>query len=125
LARTVLLPRRVLPDIRKQMEVVRRLHQEDLAAGYDGVFLPRQLERNYQKAAREFAWQWFFPAATLTSVLEGEKKRRYHLQDSHVQSAVKQAASKAGLAAHLPAYLCQSLAVGPLRHPDDPEVAWS
>jgi integron integrase len=95
--RTVPLPRCVLPEIRKQMEVVRRLHQEDLAAGYGGVFLPRQLEKKYPKAAREFIWQWFFPAATLTSVPEGGKKRRYHLHDSHVQSAVKQAASRAGI----------------------------
>ena len=95
--RTVPLPRSVLPEIRKQMEVVRRLHQEDLAAGYAGVFLPRQLEKKYRNAAREFPWQWLFPAATLTSVAEGGKKRRYHLYDSHVQSAVKQAASRAGI----------------------------
>ena len=95
--RTVPLPRSVLLEIRQQMEVVRRLHQEDLAAGYAGVFLPRQLEKKYPKAAREFIWQWFFPAATLTSVPEGGKKRRYHLHDSHVQSAVKQAASRAGI----------------------------
>ncbi|HET7238002.1 MAG TPA: phage integrase N-terminal SAM-like domain-containing protein [Terrimicrobiaceae bacterium] len=57
--RTVPLPRSVLPEIRKQMEVVRRLHQEDLAARYAGVFLPRQLEKKYRNAAREFTWQWF------------------------------------------------------------------
>ena len=55
--RTVPLPARALPDIREQMDRVRRLHGEDLAAGYAGVFLPRQLEKKYRNAAKEFIWQ--------------------------------------------------------------------
>jgi integron integrase len=95
--RTVPLPERVVPEIRKQMERVRRLHREDLAAGYAGVFLPRQLERKYKNAAREFIWQWFFPAANLTAVPEAGEKRRYHLHDSHVQHAIKEGAGRAGI----------------------------
>jgi integrase len=71
--RTVPLPARMMPEIREQIEAVRRVH-EDLAVGYAGVFLPRQLDTKYRNAAREFIWQWFFPAATLTSVPgSGEK----------------------------------------------------
>jgi hypothetical protein len=43
------------------MDFVRRLHAQDLAAAYAAVFLPRQLEKKYKNAAREFIWQWFFP----------------------------------------------------------------
>ena len=50
----------MLPEIREQIEAVHRVH-EDLAVGYAGVFLPRQLDKNYRNAAREFIWQWFFP----------------------------------------------------------------
>lgn len=66
--RTVPVPARALPAIREQMEFVHRLHAQDLAAGYAGTFLPRQLERKYKNAAKEFIWQWFFPAPTLTFV---------------------------------------------------------
>ena len=72
-------------------------HKEDLAVGYSGVVLPRQLDKKYRNAAREFIWQWFFPPATLTSVSGSGEKRRYHLHDSHVRSAVKKAASEAGI----------------------------
>ena len=41
--RTIPLPRRALPEIREQLDAVRRLHHEDLASAYTGVFLPRQL----------------------------------------------------------------------------------
>ena len=95
--RTVPLPARALPEIREQMGLVRRLHAQDLAAGYAGVFLPRQLEKKYKNAAREFIWQWFFPAPTLTWIAQARERRRYHLHDSHVQGAVKQAAAAAGI----------------------------
>src|SRR6516162_888625 len=55
--RTVPLPARALPEIRAQMEKVRRLHTQDLAARYAGVFLPRQREKKYKNAAREYIWQ--------------------------------------------------------------------
>ena len=49
--RTVPLPARALPQVREQMDFVRRLHAQDLAAGYAGTFLPRQLEKKYKNAA--------------------------------------------------------------------------
>lgn len=95
--RSVPLPTRLLPEVREQMKKVRRTHQEDLATGYAGVFLPGQLEKKYKNAGREFIWQWFFPAANLTRVPDTGEKRRYHLHDSHAQKAVKQAALRAGI----------------------------
>jgi integrase len=95
--RTVPLPARALPAIREQMEFVRRLHAQDLAAGYADVFLPRQLEKKYKNAAREFIWQWFFPAPTLTFIPNAREQRRYHLHESNVQGAVKEAATRAAI----------------------------
>jgi integrase len=93
--RTVPLPSRALPEIQAQMEKVGRLHVRDLSEGYAGVFLPRQLAKKYKNAAREYIWQWFFPAAMLTFVREPREMRRYHLHESHVQGAVKAAATRA------------------------------
>ena len=95
--RTVPLPVRCLPEIRQQMELVSRLHAQDLAADYAGTFLPRQLEKKYKHAAKELIWQWFFPAPTLTFIPTLREQRRYHLHESHVQGAVKQATARAGI----------------------------
>ncbi|HWX21457.1 MAG TPA: integron integrase [Candidatus Binatia bacterium] len=95
--RTVPLPARALPEIREQLDTVRCRHEQDLAAGYAGVFLPRQLEKKYRNAAREYIWQWFFPAFDLTFVPHSREMRRYHLHESHVQGAVKDAAARAGI----------------------------
>ncbi len=95
--RTVPLPARALPEIREQMEKVRRLHAQDLAEGYAGVFLPRQLDKKYKNAARQYIWQWFFPATNLTFVSEPKEMRRYHLHESHIQGAVREAVARAGI----------------------------
>lgn len=89
--RTVPLPVVLIPQLNAQIEKLQRLHKEDLAAGYAGVFLPDSLGKKYKSAAREFAWQWFFPAKMLTLLPETGEYRRYHLHETHVQRAIKTA----------------------------------
>ncbi len=79
------------------MGAVKALHKRDLAAGYAGTFLQKQLEKKYRNAPREFVWQWFFPAVSLTRIAGTDERRRYHRHDAHVQAAVKQAAERAGI----------------------------
>jgi len=95
--RTVPLPQAILPELKKQLERVKILHDQDLAANYNGVFLDHLLEKKYKNAAREFIWQWFFPQRTLTVVEGANEKRRYHLHDSHVQKAIRAAVFQAKL----------------------------
>lgn len=89
--RTVPLPRTVIPDLRRHLESVTQLHEQDLRAGYAGAFLMGSLEKKYKNASRELVWQWFFPAKTLTFVPETEEYKRYHIHETHVQKAVKRA----------------------------------
>ncbi len=56
------LPDSVIPDLKRQIERVRLLHEEDLAAGCGEVHLPYALEMKYPNAARELNWQYLFPA---------------------------------------------------------------
>jgi integrase len=65
-----------------------------LAANTAGVFLPSALDVKYKNAAKEFAWQWLFPAKSLTLVPGSENLRRWHLHESHVQRAIKLAVRK-------------------------------
>lgn len=59
--RTVPLPKVIIPELKAQMKVVAELHEQDLALGYDGVFLDDAVEKKYPKAPKEFVHQWFFP----------------------------------------------------------------
>ena len=95
--RTVPIPEIVAPELKAHMDRVYNLYQIDLADNYDGAFMFDRLEKKYKGAGKEFIWQWFFPAKSLTFVKELKENRRYHLHDTHVQRAIKKAVGKARL----------------------------
>lgn len=92
--RTVPIPKSILPELKAQITAVGELHDKDLAAGYDGVFLDDAVEAKYPKAPKEFIHQLFFPMRTLTVADNGER-RRYHLHESDLQRALYYAVRKA------------------------------
>ena len=95
--RTVPIPQTIMPELTAQFEAIKKLHDEDTAAGYAGVFLDDQLEKKYPNAAMDFTWQWFFPQPSLTRVEKTGELRRYHLHDTHVQRAIYEAVRRARL----------------------------
>lgn len=103
--RTVPLPQRPMPELREHVDALRKLHQRDLEVqSYGGVFLPRQYEKKARNAAREFVWQWFFPAPRLTRVSGSHELRRWHMQQGHLHKAIKRAAAKAELTKRVTAH---------------------
>jgi len=89
------LPQSITPDLKRQIERVRLLHEEDLLAGDGEVYLPDALARKYPNAAREFIWQYLFPASKRSLDPRSGNERRHHIDSSTLQRAVKDAALKA------------------------------
>jgi integron integrase len=95
--RVTVLPKSLTEPLTRHLATVRRLHQRDVAAGAGEVTLPWALDRKYPKAAREWAWQWVFPAARRYAERETGVMRRHHLHESAVQRAIKTAVRQAGI----------------------------
>lgn len=93
--RTVPIPESITPELKAQIEKVSKLHEQDLEAGYDGVFLDDEIEKKYPKAPKEFMYQWVFPQQSLTVMEETGQRRRYHLHESQLQGALYHAVRKA------------------------------
>jgi integrase len=93
--RTVPIPKSIRAELKAQIEKVAKLHDQDLAAGYDGVFLDDDIEKKYPKAPKEFIHQWVFPQQSLTIVEETGQRRRYHLHKTQLQRALYLAVRKA------------------------------
>ena len=55
-ARTVPIPQTIVHELQAQMERIKALHDEDVRAGYAGVFLDDALERKYPSASKDFIW---------------------------------------------------------------------
>jgi integrase len=92
-----MLPDSLQQPLHSQIEFVRRVHRKDLAAGRGEVWLPDALERKYRSAAREFGWQYLFPAARLALDPRSGIERRHHLDESAVQRALKEAVREAAI----------------------------
>lgn len=95
--RRTLLPGSQCEALKQHLQIVRRLHQQDLAAGWGAVILPHALAKKYPHAEREWSWQWVFPQRNRWKDAMG-KEGRHHLDPSMVQKAVKKAVESAGLA---------------------------
>jgi len=95
--RITVLPRIVREPLRRHLERVRRLHERDVASGAGWVELPGSLGRKYPNAAREWAWQWVFPATRLYRDHETGQHRRHHLHETVLQRAVRNAVRAAGI----------------------------
>jgi site-specific recombinase XerD len=95
--RRTLLPGSQCEALQQHLLTVRRLHQQDLAAGWGAVMLPHALARKYRHAEREWSWQWVFPQRNRWKDATTEIEGRHHLDPSMVQKAVKKAVQSAGL----------------------------
>ena len=84
--------------LRVHLTSVERQHREDLSIGLGCVELPDALARKYPNAAKEWGWQWVFPATSHYTDRETGQKRRHHLHESVLQRAFKEARIKARIA---------------------------
>jgi integron integrase len=95
--RATVLPEKIITPLKEQLMRVRLLHEEDLRLGFGEVYLPFALERKYKNAAREWIWQYVFPAAARSPDPRSNKIRRHHISPSVIQRAVKNAVNQAGI----------------------------
>jgi len=93
--RTMPMPELILDELKSHSARVHHLHAKDVASGYNGAFMFDAYERKSPNAAKEFIWQWLFPAKALTVVPETDERKRYHLHPSHVQKAIRKGVYKA------------------------------
>jgi integron integrase len=89
--RVTMLPISLKEPLRKLMLTVKLIHQTDLKQGLGEVHLPYALARKYSGAARQWGWQYLFPAGEITKDPRTNKLRRHHIHESKVQRAVKNA----------------------------------
>lgn len=94
--RVTTLPRRAENDLREHLEESRKLHQRDLAAGAGLVVLPDALSRKLPSAAKEWPWQWVFPASTRWRDPRTGIEYRHHLHETVMQRAIRKAVIDAG-----------------------------
>ncbi len=93
--RRTMLPAISAEALQNQMAEARHVHRRDLDAGFGAVWLPDALARKYPGAAREWAWQYVFPASARSTDPRSGVTGRHHMDETVLQRAVKQAVRRA------------------------------
>jgi integron integrase len=95
--RYTVLAQAVMPSLQEHLKRVRLLHEEDLHAGLGAVFLPGALERKYPHAAREWRWQYVFPAQSFSKDPRSGAVRRHHVDEATINKAIRAAVARVGI----------------------------
>ena len=90
--RVVPIPAACADELRRQIDKVRALHDEDLARGFGRVFLPDALRRKYPSAEAELRWQYVFPASRISADPRTGEVRRHHVHENSLQRHIRKAA---------------------------------
>lgn len=96
--RATMLSETAIAPLRRHLETVRELHNDDLAAGFGAVALPDALARKIPGAPKDWGWQWVFPATSRDKEKETGTERRHHLHETVIQRSVRTATLQSGLA---------------------------
>jgi integron integrase len=87
--RVTILPDPLVEPLNAQLAVARALHDRDLLEGFGEVYLPYALGRKYPTAGRQWMWQYVFPAERLSRDPRSDVPRRHHVDEQHVQRAMR------------------------------------
>jgi len=95
--RKSVLPESLIPTLKTHLQRTKAIHDRDLHEGYGAVHLPPVLTEKYPNAAREWGWQYLFPASQrVTDPVSGEVQRQ-HIHPASLQNAVREAARRTGI----------------------------
>ena len=95
--RHVMIPQKLIPELKTHIEKVRQIHNQDLADGWGLVTMPGALAGKFPDGSKEFKWQGLFPQKNRWTNSQTGQQGRWHLDESLMQRAVKQAVLEAGV----------------------------
>lgn len=93
--RITTLPQIIIPEFKQHLNNVFIQHKDDLRKGKGRTKLPYALAKKYPNADKDFYWQYAFPADKFIKDRYNDMVYRYHIHESTVQKAIKQAVRKA------------------------------
>jgi integron integrase len=93
--RQTIFPDNLKEILRKHIQAILGIFEEDRKNNIEGVSLPYALERKYPNAGKEWAWFWIFPSHKLSVDPMSNKIRRHHLYPSTLQKAFRKAVREA------------------------------
>jgi len=93
--RITVLPSTLEGPLRRQLEYAESLWTVDRQLGRPGVATPLPVQHRYPRASKSWAWFWVFPADHESVDPRSGVRRRHHLYEGTLGTAIKRAAARA------------------------------
>jgi integron integrase len=95
--RVTMLPLNLAEPLQRHLLRIKAQHEQDLEDGFGRVHLPFAIGRKFPNAASDWAWQYVFPSSRLSIDPRSGTRRRHHMAEGILQSALKRAVDAAGI----------------------------
>ncbi|MFC1764728.1 integron integrase [Planctomycetota bacterium] len=102
--RITVLPECIQSELKQHLNRVQAQFRCDLADGFADVYLPFALARKYPNAAKEWKWQYAFPAAYPSRDPRSGIVRRHHIHPKAITGTLGKAKKLAGIHKHITAH---------------------
>lgn len=103
--RTVPIPESLREPLLAHLDRVKTLYEQDeVHRDFLGAFMPEGSPKKWLPRSKDWPWQFFFPAKTLTLVPEENGYRRYHLHDTHYGKRLRSTVRKLKLTKRVTAH---------------------
>ena len=89
------MPKRLIIDLRRQVESAEKFYRQDFANGVCRVALPYSFDRKSPTSESSLAWYWLFPSHKLSSCPETKRVGRHHVNESNFGRSLRVAAVQA------------------------------
>lgn len=89
------LPSVLVTALQEQLDVVKRIHHDDVADGFGLASLSPSLVRKFGKAAKKFGWQYVFPSSHVAKDPVDGQYKRHHLHHTALAKGLKKAVEQA------------------------------
>ena len=83
--RIVTLADELVIPLKRHLEIVRTLHERDVAEGFGSVYLPNALAKKYPNAAHEWKWQYVSPSGQRSNDPRSGVEPRHHVAPRYFQ----------------------------------------
>lgn len=87
--RITFLPEQAVPEMRRQIEVAKRIHRLDVEQGFEQVYMPHALAKKYPSACQDAAWKWVFPSRQRSRDKRSGTVWRHHIAEEQFAVALK------------------------------------
>jgi len=95
--RVTMLPERVIEPFDQHLARVKAIHEQDLRDGMGAVYLPFAPDKKYPNAAKEWGWQYVFPASITSIDPRSGIRRRHHTDKTILQRLSSRRSGRAKL----------------------------